>query len=111
MALTFHPSLQPVSRLRHKVSAAFLLQSGACAVVAWSVLHGGLTLAPGERPATGDAGAGPTAAPAPGLPGPATSVQGTPARGADALPPSPSRLLAGAPGQARGRGGGWPRAG
>src|SRR6267378_6543793 len=100
MALTFHPTLQPVSRLRNKVSAAFLLQSGACAVVAWSVLHGGLTVAPAERPATGDAGAGPTAAPVPGTPGPAISLRGTAARGADAPPPSPSRLLAGAPGLA-----------
>ena len=98
MALTFHPTLQPVSRLRHKVSAAFLLQSAACAVVAWSVFHGGLTVAPGERPATGDAGTGPTAAPAPATPGPATSLAGTSARGADAPPPSPSRLLAEAPG-------------
>src|SRR5882757_1650658 len=100
MALTFHPTLQPVSRLRQKVSPAFLLQSAACAVVAWSVFHGGLTVAPGERPATGDAGTGPTAAPAPGTPGPATSLRGTSARGADAPPPSPSMLLAGAPGLA-----------
>src|SRR5712671_720373 len=100
MALTFHPTLQPVSRLRQKVSPAFLLQSAACAVVAWSVFHGGLTVAPGERPATGDAGTGPTAAPAPGTPGPATSLAGTSARGADAPPPSPSMLLAGAPGLA-----------
>ena len=101
MALTFHPSLRPVSRLRHKVSAAFWLQSGACTVVAWSVLHGGITVAPGERPATGDAATGPTAAAAASdTPGPATSLQGTPARGADSPPPSPSRQLAGAPGLA-----------
>src|SRR6266404_2321470 len=98
MPLTFHPTLQPVSWLRHKVSAAFLLQSAACAVVAWSVLHGGLALAPAERPATGDAGTGPTAAPAPATPGPATSLAETSARGADALPASLSRQLAGAPG-------------
>src|SRR6266403_1545238 len=100
MPLTFHPTLQPVSWLRHKVSAAFLLQSAACAVVAWSVLHGGLALAPAERPATGDAGTGPTAAPAPGTPGPATSLAETSARGVDALPASLSRQLAGAPGLA-----------
>src|SRR6266481_2062590 len=101
MSLTFHPTLQPVSWLRHKVSAAFLLQSAACAVVAWSVLHGGLTLAPAERPATGDAGTGPTATTAAAaIPGPATSLQGTPARAADSPPPSPSMLLAGAPGLA-----------
>src|SRR6266436_364745 len=101
MALTFHRTLQSRSRLRDKVSAAFLLQSAACAVVAWSVLHGGLTLAPDERPATGDTGTRPTATTAAaGMPGPASSLQGTPARGADAPPPSPSRLLAGAPGLA-----------
>src|SRR6266436_1642391 len=101
MALTFHRTLQSRSRLRDKVSAAFLLQSAACAVVAWSVLHGGLTLAPDERPATGDTGTRPTATTAAaGMPGPASSLQGTPARGADSPPPSASRLLAGAPGLA-----------
>src|SRR6266436_6636155 len=101
MALTFHRTLQSRSRLRDKVSAAFLLQSAACAVVAWSVLHGGLTLAPDERPATGDTGTRPTATTAAaGMPGPASSLQGTPARGVDSPPPSPSRLLAGAPGLA-----------
>src|SRR5256885_16280094 len=97
MALTFHPTLQPVSRLRQKVSAAFLLQSAACAVVAWSVLHGGLTVAPGERPATGDAGTGPTAAPAPGTPGPATSLPGASPRGAGRPTPPPPPLPARGP--------------
>src|SRR5438477_10735354 len=50
MALTFHRTLQPLSRLRHKVSAAFWLQSLACAVVAWSVMHGGITIAPPGAP-------------------------------------------------------------
>src|SRR5437763_1148535 len=50
MALTFHRPLQPLSRLRHKVSAAFWLQSLACAVVAWSVMHGGITTAPPGAP-------------------------------------------------------------
>src|SRR5437016_11238899 len=50
MTLTFHRTLQPLSRLRHKVSAAFWLQSLACAVVAWSVMHGGITIAPPGAP-------------------------------------------------------------
>src|SRR5437764_6584316 len=50
MALTLHRTLQPLSRLRHKVSAAFWLQSAACAVVAWSVMHGGITIAPPGAP-------------------------------------------------------------
>src|SRR5947208_13485623 len=50
MALTFHRTVQPLSRLRHKVSAAFWLQSAACAVVAWSVMHGGITIAPPGAP-------------------------------------------------------------
>jgi murein DD-endopeptidase MepM/ murein hydrolase activator NlpD len=102
MAVSFHPTLRPVSRLRHKVSAAFWLQSGACAVVAWSVLHGGLTVAPTGRTATGGTGTtvAAVAAPAPGTPGPASSVHGTPTRGAEAPPPSLSRQLASAPGLA-----------
>src|SRR5207248_10240314 len=53
MTLTFHRTLQPLSRLRHKVSAAFWLQSLACAVVAWSVMHGGITIAPPGAPPDG----------------------------------------------------------
>src|SRR4029077_10101138 len=100
MAVTFHPALKPPSRLRrHTVSAAFWLQTGACAVAPWSVLHGGLTVAPAARPAT--AGTGPTAAPPiPGTAGPGPSLQGTPARGAEAPRPSPPRQLASAPGLA-----------
>jgi murein DD-endopeptidase MepM/ murein hydrolase activator NlpD len=100
MALTFHRTLKPPSRLRHRVSAAFLLQSGACAVVAWSVMHGGLTVAPPARTAAEDASGGPTATAASGTPGAGTSLQGTPAPRADAPPLSPSRQLAGVPGLA-----------
>jgi murein DD-endopeptidase MepM/ murein hydrolase activator NlpD len=94
-------ALKRLSRLRHKVSAAFCLQSGACAVVAWSVLHGGITLAPADRAAAGDAGTGPTAASlASGTTNPASSMRAAPAHAAVAPPPSPSRQLAGAPGLA-----------
>ena len=61
MALTLQRTLKPLSRLRHTVSAAFLLQSGACAVVAWSVLHGGITIPPTTptAPTATDEAAGP----------------------------------------------------
>ena len=75
MALTLHRTLQPLSRLRHKVSAAFWLQSGACAVVAWSMLHGGMAVAPAARTAADNASAGPTAAATAGAPRPASSIQ------------------------------------
>src|SRR5256885_393635 len=91
MALTLHRTLQPLSWLRRHVSAAFCLQSGACAVVAWSVLHGGITLPPASRTAAGDAGAGPMA--------PAAASHG-PARADGASPPSSSIQLAAAPGVA-----------
>ena len=55
MALIF---LKEPSRLRLKVSAAFWLQSGACAVVAWSLLHGGSASAPAARTAGENASAG-----------------------------------------------------
>lgn len=55
--------------LRNKISAAFCLQAVACAVVAWSVMHGGISVTPSARPPA--AGApdqprwdSPTAAPA-----------------------------------------------
>src|SRR4030081_162593 len=60
MALTLHRSLQPLSRLRPKVSAAFWLQSGACVVVAWSLLHGGNTPAPAAGTAAANGGAAST---------------------------------------------------
>src|SRR5436189_2233620 len=87
MALTLHRTLKPLSWLSHKVSAAFWLQSGACAVVAWSVLHGGITLPPAS-PTAGDAGTGPMAA-----------ALG-PTRAEGASPPPSSLQLAAAPGLA-----------
>src|SRR5256885_9420148 len=113
MALTFHRTLQPLSRLRHKVSAAFLLQSLAGAGVAWPVLQGGPTAAPAD-PTAGAASAGPIAPAGPmGAAGPmagAASGTGTPARAAGApLSSSPMRLaaspaqLASAPGLAEAR--------
>src|SRR5207302_11488148 len=61
MALTLQRTLKPLSGLRHTVSAAFLLQSGACAVVAWSVLHGGITIPPPPPPAPPPTGQAPRA--------------------------------------------------
>src|SRR5213076_2633304 len=92
MALTLQRTLKPLSRLRRMVSAAFLLQSGACAVVAWSVLHGGITIPPADRT---DGAAGPMA--------PAGSGTGTPVRAAGASPYSSSPQLAAAPGLAEAR--------
>src|SRR5260370_31538866 len=89
MALSFHRALHPLSRLRHKVSAAFLLQAGACAVVTWSVLHGGITLAPDAPTVAANASAGSTAT---GTSGPAAA--GTPPAS------SSSMQLAAAPGLA-----------
>src|SRR5882762_7074959 len=88
MALTFHRTLQPLSWLRHKVSAAFLLQADACAVVTWSLLHGGITLAPDAPAVAANASAGSTAIAASG-----PAAPGTPR-------PSSSMRLAAAPGLA-----------
>jgi murein DD-endopeptidase MepM/ murein hydrolase activator NlpD len=54
MPLNFKLMALPLSRLRRLPSAAFLLQASACAVVAWSLLHGGISVAP-------DAALGPSA--------------------------------------------------
>jgi len=98
MALTLHRTLQPLSRLRHKVSAAFWLQSGACAVVAWSLLHGGAAVAPAARTPAANAGST-AAATASGTPSANSSAPGTPARPAGgASPPSSSMRLAAVPG-------------
>jgi len=104
MALTLQRTLKPLSRLRRMVSAAFLLQSGACAVVAWSVLHGGITIPPADR-TDGTAGAMTPAGPM-GAAGPmaaAASGTGTPVRAAGASPYSSSPQLAAAPGLAEAR--------
>src|SRR5256885_1907868 len=100
MALTLHRTLKRLSWLRHQVAAAFCVQPGACAVVAWSVLHGGITLPPASRIAAGDASAGPIApAAAAGTPS-ATSSSHRPARADGASPPPSSLQLAAAPGVA-----------
>src|SRR5204863_4244424 len=104
MALTLQRSLKPLSRLRRMVFSAFLLQSGACAVVAWSVLHGGITIPPADR-TDGTAGAMTPAGPM-GAAGPmaaAASGTGTPVRAAGASPYSSSPQLAAAPGLAEAR--------
>jgi murein DD-endopeptidase MepM/ murein hydrolase activator NlpD len=62
-----------LSFLRNKISAAFCLQAAACGVVAWSVMHGGLSVAPPAQPATH----------APGVP--AGTPTGAPASTADAV--------------------------
>jgi murein DD-endopeptidase MepM/ murein hydrolase activator NlpD len=85
--------LNQLSRLRLRASAAFWLQSGACAVVAWSLLHGGTTVAPpaGTAAANGSAAAtGASASPQ----GPAAAA--TP-------PPASSMQLAASPGLAEAR--------
>ena len=98
MALIFHRALDQLSRLRLKASAAFWLQSGACAVVAWSLLHGGITFAPAARTAAANASAASTAAGASGTPGASTSPRGTPPAAAATPPPASSMQLAAAPG-------------
>src|SRR5258708_38445352 len=73
--------------LRNKISAAFCLQAAACAVVAWSVLHGGIRVAPPARPQA--------AARAPSAPG---APAGT--AGATTPLPAESPASATAPGEA-----------
>jgi murein DD-endopeptidase MepM/ murein hydrolase activator NlpD len=91
MALIF---LKEPSRLRLKVSAAFWLQSGACAVVAWSLLHGGSASAPAARTAGENASADSTVG---------TSPQVTPPAAPAAPAPASSMQLAAAPGLAEAR--------
>ena len=96
MALSVQATLSGVWNLRRKVSAAFFLQSAACAVVAWSVLHGGITITPPAlESATASApspAAPPDAVASPGTDAaPGTSASGTAATGAVAS------LSAGAP--------------
>src|SRR5579864_3259985 len=50
MALSFKDAGTRLLQLRRRPSAAFCLQAGACAVVAWSLWHGGLS--PAAEPAT-----------------------------------------------------------
>src|ERR1700732_3019929 len=91
MALIF---LKEPSRLRLKVSAAFWWQSGACAVVAWSLLHGGSASAPAARTAGENASADSTVG---------TSPQVTPPAAPAAPAPASSMQLAAAPGLAEAR--------
>jgi murein DD-endopeptidase MepM/ murein hydrolase activator NlpD len=82
MALNFKLAASSVSRLIRVPSAAFWLQASACAVVAWSLMHGGVTVAP------------PAAGVAPGVAAPpaATSVpaarEAREAAGHTAAPPA-----------------------
>jgi murein DD-endopeptidase MepM/ murein hydrolase activator NlpD len=84
---------QAAAALRRMGSLAFWLQMGACAVVAWSLFHGGTS--PGPAPAGGDHASAPAtppaAAPASAVPQPAA----TPAR--TALGSAPAMELAATP--------------
>ena len=51
MAPNFKLGVQASSRLRRMPSAKFLLQASACAVVTWSLWHGGVSVAPASDPA------------------------------------------------------------
>ena len=62
MPLILHRALDQLSGLPHRVSAAFWLQAGAVAVVAWCLLHGGTVVAPAAHTPAGNAGAGSTGA-------------------------------------------------
>jgi murein DD-endopeptidase MepM/ murein hydrolase activator NlpD len=50
MALNFKLPAIELSRLRRLPSPAFWLQASACAVVGWSLLHGGISVAPTADP-------------------------------------------------------------
>jgi murein DD-endopeptidase MepM/ murein hydrolase activator NlpD len=95
MARMLHRALNPLAALPHRASAAFWLQSGACAVVAWCLLHGGTAVAPLAR--TAIAGSTSPAA-ASGTPSATSSAPGTPASAAGAPPPSSPMPLVAVPG-------------
>jgi len=90
MPLILHRALDRLSGLPHRVSAAFWLQSGACAVVAWSLLHGGTAVAPAARTPADNTSAGST--------GTTSSAPGTPASAAGAPSASSSMQLVAIPG-------------
>src|SRR5882762_8058762 len=90
MPLILHRALDQLSGLPHRVSAAFWLQSGACAVVAWSLLHGGTAVAPAARTPADNTSAGST--------GTTSSAPGTPASAAGAPSASSSMQLVAIPG-------------
>jgi murein DD-endopeptidase MepM/ murein hydrolase activator NlpD len=63
MALNFKLPAIELSRLRRAPSASFWLQATACAVVGWSLLHGGISVAPSaDSTALAGSPAGATAA-------------------------------------------------
>src|SRR6516164_6257486 len=79
-------------------SAAFWLQASACAVVAWSLLHGGISVAPapsGDAPRGGGAAQAGTSAAATDTAAQTPAAAGAPGTVAGARPPS--LQLAGAP--------------
>ena len=82
MALNLKAAAHSLALLRRMPSAAFLLQAAACAVVAWSLWHGGLTQPPAALPAA-----------APPVPAAAESAA---AGGAPATPSAPTMTLAAA---------------
>ncbi|HEX4647419.1 MAG TPA: peptidoglycan DD-metalloendopeptidase family protein [Steroidobacteraceae bacterium] len=85
MALSVKATLSRVWGLRRKVSAAFCLQSVACAIVAWSVMHDGIPLTTRAAP---DAGAD---APSSSAPADAnSSVTAPAATGSAAVPQEPT---------------------
>src|ERR1700719_3939200 len=86
MAFSFQAALNGFAWLRRKISVAFCLQLGACAVVGWSVWHGSIAVAPPA--ARSGPGGTPSTAPADTLPASATH---RPA----ALAPTASAQLAG----------------
>jgi len=92
MARMLHRALNLIAGLPRRVSAAFWLQSGACAVVAWCLLHGGTAVAPGARALADNAIAGST--------GGTASAPQTPASAAGASPPSSPLPLVAVPGPA-----------
>lgn len=70
MALNLKAAGKRLALLRRMPSAAFLLQAGACSVVAWSLWHGGLTQPPSLTSVAAPAPTAPGTAPA----APATTV-------------------------------------
>ena len=68
MPLNFKLAGWPLPRLRPLPSPAFWLQASACAVVAWSLLHGGISVSPEPGAETPGAGAASLATSAAGDP-------------------------------------------
>ncbi|MBV8144422.1 MAG: peptidoglycan DD-metalloendopeptidase family protein [Gammaproteobacteria bacterium] len=77
--MSFDFKLAVQASLRHLLSLGFWLQAGACAIVAWSLLHGGLRE---SVPAAGAAPAGSPAADAGTPPATAPAQDGHPAEAA-----------------------------